>query len=81
MWSPEGNRIFYWKGKSMMMAAISRDPSMRVVSRQALFSGNYLQDYDIAPSGDRMLMIQTLPGLGELVVIPNWATKLKATVR
>jgi serine/threonine-protein kinase len=81
VWSRDGNHIYYWNNKTMMMAEVSRDPAIRIVSRRALFSGNYLQDFDVAPGGDRMLMIQSQPDAADLVVVPNWATQLKSRVR
>ena len=80
IWSNDGNRIFFPHNRTMMMATIVKGPSPRVVSRQALFEGDYAQEYDVAPDG-RLLMLQTLPGNAELIVIPNWAAEVRVKTR
>ena len=80
VWSPDGNRIYYWEKKKMMAATIARDPALRVVSRQQLFEGTYLQEFDISRDGARILAIETQPSAIELVVVPNWITEFRAKV-
>jgi serine/threonine-protein kinase len=81
VWSPDGSRIYFLNNRTMTMATLGKAPSLHVVARQALFEGDYLQEYDMSPDGTRLLMIQSQPGTGELVVIPNWAAELKAKTR
>ncbi|MEO8577044.1 MAG: protein kinase [Gemmatimonadales bacterium] len=81
VWSPDGNRIFYWQRKKMMSATLARDPALRVVSRKQLFEGTYLQEYDVSTDGTRLLTIETQPSAIELVVVPNWISELRAKVR
>lgn len=76
VWSRDGTRIFYWEQQKMVVAAIARDPQVRVVSRQPIFEGTFLQEYDVSPDS-RVLAIQTLPSAIELVVVPNWRSELK----
>ena len=80
VWSPDGNRIFYWEQKKMIVATLARDPALRVVSRQPLFEGTYLQEFDVSTDGTRLLTIQTNPSAIELVVVPNWISELRAKV-
>ena len=55
----------------------TRDPALRVVSRQPLFEGRYESDYDVSRDGTRLLMIESeAAGLG-LIVVPNWRTELE----
>jgi serine/threonine-protein kinase len=81
VWSPDGNRLHYWKDRTLMSSVISRGSALRVVSTRALFRGSYSVDFDFAPSGDRMLMIRNLPGDPELVVVPNWGVELDTRER
>jgi serine/threonine-protein kinase len=81
IWSPDGKRIYFWNNRTMMVAAIAKDASLRVVSRSALFTGDYSSEYDMSPDGTRLLMLQAQPGSGELIVIPDWASELKARTR
>jgi eukaryotic-like serine/threonine-protein kinase len=78
MWSRDGSRIFYWEQKKMMSATLVRDPGLRVVSRQGLFEGTYLQDFDVSTDGTRLLAIETQPSAIELVVVPQWISELRA---
>ena len=58
-----------------MAATLAHDPSLRVVSREALFDGRYEQDFDISKDGTRFLMIQSASAGTNLVVVPNWHTE------
>jgi len=80
IWSSDGNRIYFLRNRTMMMATVAKDASPRVASRQALFDGDYAQEYDVSPDG-RLLMLQLLPANAELIVIPKWAAELKAKTR
>jgi Tol biopolymer transport system component len=77
VWSRDGNRIFYWEQRRMMAATLARDPTLRVVSRQPMFEGTYLQDFDVSPDG-RLLLIESQQSGVELVVVPNWIAEVKA---
>ncbi len=72
---------YFWEGRRMMMATVTRDPILRVVSRQPLFEGHYLQEYDVSRDGTRLLVIESKPSGVELVVIPNWLKELKEKAR
>lgn len=77
IWSPDGTKIYFWEGSRLMSATVTRDPNLRVVSRQALFDGHYEVDFDISKDGTRFLMIESeTSGLG-LVVVPDWLTELE----
>ena len=80
-WSPDGSRIYFWEGRKMMMATVAREPTLRIMSRQPLFEGDYLPEYDVSRDGNRLLVIESRPSGVELVVIPNWIQELKEKVR
>ncbi len=65
----------------MMMATVTRDPALRVVSLRLLFEGDYLREYDVSPDGTRLLVIESQRSGVELVVIPDWIQELKEKVR
>jgi eukaryotic-like serine/threonine-protein kinase len=76
VWSRDGRHIYFWQGNRMMEATVARDPSLRVLSRDSLFTGSYEQDFDVAKDG-RFLMIQSEPSAVTIVAIPNWLTELR----
>jgi Tol biopolymer transport system component len=76
IWSADGRELFYWERDQMMSATIARDPSIRVPSRQRLFSGAFEWDFDVTKDG-RFLLIQPLSAGPTLVVVPNWRTELR----
>ena len=77
VWSPDGNKLYYWQNNTMMAATLVRDPGIRVVARQALFTGHYRTDYDLSRDGTHFLMIEFEPAGLHLVVIPEWRTELR----
>ncbi len=77
VWSPDGNKLYYWENEKLVVASLARDPALRVVSRKLLFDGHYLTEYDVAHDGTRFLMIKTETSGLNLVVIPNWLTELR----
>ena len=77
IWAPDGKRIYYRDGTKVMAATLARDPSLRVVLREALFDGRYEVDYDVSKDGTRFLMIQSASTGANLVAIPNWLTELR----
>jgi len=77
IWAPDGKTIYFWEGSRLMAATVSRAPELRVTSREALFDGQYEQDFDVSKDGKRFLMIESeSSGLG-LVVVPDWLTELR----
>ena len=76
VWSRDGKTLYYREGSRMVAAALTRDPALRVASRQALFDGPYDREFDVSPDGSRFLMIETRSSGMSLVVIPNWLTEL-----
>ena len=76
VWSADGRELFFWESGQMMSATLARDPSIRVTSRQPLFSGGAFEwDYDVAKDG-RFLLIQNQSAGPTVVVVPNWRTEL-----
>ena len=64
-WSPDGNTLYYWQdagaGEAFVAAYVQRFPTPVVLSRELLFTGNYLEQFsDLHPAGDRLLIPQSV---------------------
>jgi Tol biopolymer transport system component len=62
-WSRDGRELYYRRADTMMVATVALRPSFAVTGRRALFTGAYLpggpfREYDVAPDGQRFLMVQ-----------------------
>ena len=88
VWGPDENELFYWASEGMMVVNVYTDPRFSVVSRELLFedTGIYTyvpRTYDVAPDGDRFLMIkpESLNGdASQIVLVQNWAAELQRLV-
>jgi hypothetical protein len=73
--------LYYLEGLQMMAVSLETRPEFRVLSREALFEGEYVQyrwsrQYDLHPDGTRFVMIQN-PPTGDVEIITNWFAELK----
>jgi len=92
LWSPDGRELFYRRGDTMMVVAIGGDPTSLVGSPEVLFEGPYWTQrtgsrrYDIAPDGQRFLMIKEVGESDDtaappsIIVVQNWFEELKRLV-
>ncbi|MDA2928116.1 protein kinase, partial [Acidobacteria bacterium AH-259-G07] len=88
VWAPDGRELFYRNQKKMMALAIESVGEFRPAKPRLLFEGQYrasgYRDYDIAPDGQRFLMIkegvQTGETRQEIIVVLNWFEELKRLV-
>ena len=77
MWSPDGSEIFYRNGQQMLTVQITSGERLEVGAPQFLFEGRFafestgLPNYDVAPDGQRFLMV-TDNSPTELRVIENF---------
>ncbi len=93
-WSPDGNTIYYWTvgvaglEDDFMAAHIQREPTPVVLSREALFSGDYFRPAsDLHPDGDRVIVAQNATISANLdaaaaeaqrfIVVTNWFEELR----
>jgi serine/threonine-protein kinase len=79
-WSPDGKTLYYLEGLKMIAVAIETEPAFRVLGRESLFEGEYVQyrwsrQYDITPDGEHFVMIKN-PPRGDIEVITNWFQEL-----
>jgi serine/threonine-protein kinase len=80
-WSSDGKELFYVEGNDLIAVQLAFDPSLRVVGREALFSGNFVQyrwqrQYDVHPDGKHFVMLEN-PPRGDVEVITNWFSELE----
>jgi serine/threonine-protein kinase len=81
-WAPDGDELFYIEGDRMIAVGVATEPSFRVLDREVLFSGEYSQyrwqrQYDVAPDGERFVMIESPPGGADVEVVLDWFTELR----
>jgi serine/threonine-protein kinase len=80
IWAPDGRRLFYRNADRMMVVSVETEPTFSVSKPVILFEGRYEQgvagnlSYDLAPEGDRFLMIQPLGNrkMESFRVVLNW---------
>ena len=77
VWSPEGNRLYYLHDGSIMSAALAREGTLRVLSRELVLKGPFEQEFDVSPDGSRFLVLESEAASATLVVVPNWMTELR----
>jgi len=91
VWRPNGKVLYYRdaSGDKMMAVSFLTEPELRVGKPQLLFEGRYLggapwgRNYDIAPDGERFIMItdeEQKQKPTQIKVILNWSKELKRLV-
>ena len=82
VWGPRGRELFYRQGDRMWVVPIDTDtgPTFRAGKPQIVFEGHYATNpygnpfYDVAPDGQRFLMVQPSPEStrSRLHVLVDW---------
>lgn len=80
IWAPDGRRLFYRSANSMMVVSVETGDGISVSKPTVLFEDRYDRGvagnlgYDLAPEGDKFLMIQRLGGrtTASFRVVLNW---------
>jgi serine/threonine-protein kinase len=86
LWAPDGRRIFYRDGRHLIAASVTTSPTFAVTGRTEVFADEYVfaqaphANYDVAPDGERFLMLQSAQE-PELVVVYGWLSELLARMR
>ena len=86
LWSRNGKEIFYRAGDKMMVVGVSAGTDLTLSRPRQLFEQRYvfqnvsLANYDVAPDGERFVMIKDEAGSGRLNVVLNWTEELKRLV-
>jgi serine/threonine-protein kinase len=87
-WWRDESKIVYRSGRRMMAARVSANPSFAVGESRVLFEGDFevggpaTPNYDIAPDGRRLVMIEPSPeqAPSHIVVVDNWFAELRQKV-
>jgi serine/threonine-protein kinase len=86
VWNRNGQELFYRDGNEMMVVDISDQPVFTASAPRVLFAGNFeyswgeVPNYDVSPSGEQFLMIQTVEpesNRGPIGIITNWSDELR----
>ena len=90
LWAPDGRELFYLDGAALMAVPIQTNPSFTPGTPEVLFEGGYFagagRSYDVAPDGQRFLMIKAGDpsdeslNAPELIIVENWFEELKERV-
>ena len=82
-WNPEGGELFYVSddGRRLISVSVETAPDFTIAAQTVLFEGDYFSDfYDVAPDGQRFLVMKRTAGLSQLHVIQNWFEEVKRRV-
>jgi serine/threonine-protein kinase len=82
-WRRDGRELFYRKGGKLMVVSTTTRPSFKASPPQELFEGPYLGSYDVAPDGQRFVMIKRDDREdvnAQVNVVLNWTEELKRLV-
>jgi len=87
VWAPNGRELFYRNGNKMMAVRVTTHPTFSAEKPRLLFEWPYDADlwawdanYDVAPDGQRFLMIKGSEDSTQLNVILNWFEDLKRRI-
>jgi dipeptidyl aminopeptidase/acylaminoacyl peptidase len=89
VWNPNGRELFYRSGDKIMAVAITTQPSFSAGKPKMLFEAPYLAlattvpSYDVAPDGERFLMMKTGQATlssTQINIVQNWFEELKRRV-
>lgn len=84
IWARNGRELAYNTGKTLMVVPIRGGDVLTIGSPRALFESDNLGDtvanYDVAPDGDRFLVVRSTEPVTELRVVLNWTEELKRLV-
>lgn len=83
-WSPDGKELYYFEGRRFVAVSVETTPAFRVLGRRTLLEGEFVQyrwsrQYDVAPDGNRFVMIKN-PARRDVEVITNWFAELRKLV-
>ena len=89
VWARNGRELFYRNGDKLMVVEVTTEPTFAPGSPKALFEGQFYTsgdgntNYDVAPDGQRFVMIKDSAEQqesGQINVVLNWFEELKRLV-
>jgi Tol biopolymer transport system component len=83
-WARSGHELFYTNGDRMMVVDVELGPTFRATKPRVLFQGRYQAGYDVAPDGQRFLMVkppaETAAQPDRVHIVVNWSEELRRRV-
>jgi Tol biopolymer transport system component len=82
-WSRDGRELFYLSHENLMVATVETRPQFRAGPPKSLFEVGNVNDYDVAPDGQRFIMIRTpvhASAPASLSVVLGWFDEVKRRV-
>jgi serine/threonine-protein kinase len=87
VWARSGRELFFRTGDKMMVADVTIQPTFTASQPRVLFEGHFdflpwNANYDVAPDGQRFLMVQPAEATGrsQINIVLNWFEELKRLV-
>ena len=93
LWSPDGRELFYRGPRGMLVVPVETEPTFTPGNPEVLFETQYyfaisFRTYDLAPDGQRFLMIKEgaltddsgTSARTQIVLIENWFEELERLV-
>jgi eukaryotic-like serine/threonine-protein kinase len=88
VWSPDGTRLYYRTGNTIMAARLKTGAAVQVVSRDTAFRQLATQQqeilgaapFDVAGDGSKLVVPSDLKNTYELIVVPNWITEFRQRI-
>ena len=86
LWGPDGRELFYVADTRLMAVSVETEPSFAPGNAEVVFEGYWQgapgHTYDIAPDGERFLMIKESDEISstEFILVQNWFEELKRLV-
>jgi Tol biopolymer transport system component len=83
VWSPDGHELFYRQGNAVMAVQVQTIPTLHVGIPKRLFTGPYVgvdgdRKFDLAPDGQRFLMVERIDDARHFIIVQNWFEELKS---
>jgi hypothetical protein len=83
-WSPNGRELFWRSGDKMKVAKIDTETGFTTGKPRLLFSGYVVESaglsaYDVAPDGQRFLMMKNVEPSSQINVVVNWPEHLSSS--
>ncbi len=81
LWSPDGKELFYRSADKILVTEVDPGPPLTIGTPRIMLEGPYVPNpmhtnYDIHPSGDRLVMLRSGEGERQVVVVQNLFTEL-----
>jgi serine/threonine-protein kinase len=86
LWGRDGRELFYRNDRALLSVPIQTNPSFVFGNPEVLFEGPYViggmggRNYDVAPDGERFLMIKPVENDSEtsdFIIVQNWFEELE----